>query len=615
MEGAAWGDPEMDDVMQSVARVHEELELRRDREGALTALIDAVRDLAEQQTQTDLQRMLTRRARLLMRLDIAFIEVESRREGRYIHAPDGHVSTMLHAEVATVEGGGLGQWALSAQAPAWTPDYLSDERFTHDEVADDMMLSEGVRGLIAIPLSRDTESSTILFAGSRSVRHFSVDEVSLMSSFGEIAGGLLRRMERLEKAEAARDDLQARLELEGKRGDLGSFLPDRLLSNILSGAELTSLITEIAKHLGAAVRLLSAHGDELCSTGQPSGGDWPTHAAVSRGMSQAHASGEPVRLDEHTWAALARAEGEDLGIVLFVFDSPVGKEAVEQIRVAAQTLSITALLCMRGSVSVGQLRNELLGQLVLEASDLDRRSMGWREQRALRLGLDLGEPQVIVVVETDEAIPAQAVSWANSFTQRRQGLRTVQGDRLVLLIPGTASGTAAREVATELQRVLGLPITAAGAGPFTGGAEVHTAYREACRTLDAILTMYGKGTAASADELGFFGTLLSDRQDISGFIDSTIGSLLAYDRQHGTELLATLEAYFATGNSPTHAAKRLHVHPNTVSRRLERIGELLGPEWQQPERSLELYLALRLVHLHHLLQRNSTGVRSALEED
>lgn len=77
--------------------------------------------------------------------------------------------------------------------------------------------------------------------------------------------------------------------------------------------------------------------------------------------------------------------------------------------------------------------------------------------------------------------------------------------------------------------------------------------------------------------------------------------MLEYDRQRSTELVQTLGAYFESGSSPTYAAEKLHVHPNTVSRRLERIGELLGPGWQDTERSLDIQLALRLVRLRHLL--------------
>lgn len=59
----------------------------------------------------------------------------------------------------------------------------------------------------------------------------------------------------------------------------------------------------------------------------------------------------------------------------------------------------------------------------------------------------------------------------------------------------------------------------------------------------------------------------------------------------------TLSAYFACNGSLTRAKDRLHVHVNTVSQRLERLSSLLGDDWQQPERALELQLALRLHRL------------------
>ena len=37
------------------------------------------------------------------------------------------------------------------------------------------------------------------------------------------------------------------------------------------------------------------------------------------------------------------------------------------------------------------------------------------------------------------------------------------------------------------------------------------------------------------------------------------------------------------------------MHANTVSQRLARIGELLGPSWREPARSLEVQVALRLL--------------------
>jgi DNA-binding PucR family transcriptional regulator len=36
------------------------------------------------------------------------------------------------------------------------------------------------------------------------------------------------------------------------------------------------------------------------------------------------------------------------------------------------------------------------------------------------------------------------------------------------------------------------------------------------------------------------------------------------------------------------------VHINTLLKRLDRVGEILGPDWDSPDRALTLQLALRL---------------------
>ena len=39
------------------------------------------------------------------------------------------------------------------------------------------------------------------------------------------------------------------------------------------------------------------------------------------------------------------------------------------------------------------------------------------------------------------------------------------------------------------------------------------------------------------------------------------------------------------------------MHVNTVTQRLDRVGQLLGGDWQKPDRALEIQLALRLHRL------------------
>jgi DNA-binding PucR family transcriptional regulator len=58
------------------------------------------------------------------------------------------------------------------------------------------------------------------------------------------------------------------------------------------------------------------------------------------------------------------------------------------------------------------------------------------------------------------------------------------------------------------------------------------------------------------------------------------------------------QTYFATGQSLAASAKHLHVHPNTITQRLDRIKRLIGADWNSPDHALEVQLALRL---HRLL--------------
>jgi DNA-binding PucR family transcriptional regulator len=60
-----------------------------------------------------------------------------------------------------------------------------------------------------------------------------------------------------------------------------------------------------------------------------------------------------------------------------------------------------------------------------------------------------------------------------------------------------------------------------------------------------------------------------------------------------------MEVYYGTGQSLVASAKALHVHPNTVAQRLDRVKRLLGQEWNTPANAVDVQLALRLLRLSH----------------
>jgi DNA-binding PucR family transcriptional regulator len=202
---------------------------------------------------------------------------------------------------------------------------------------------------------------------------------------------------------------------------------------------------------------------------------------------------------------------------------------------------------------------------------------------------------VVVVATTADSVPGRRLaSAAAHLASARHGLAGSHGGRIVVLLPHEDPSAAAKSAAHELQALVGQPVTAGAGGPAAGPVDIAAAHADAARCLDALRALGMLGHGASMRDLGFIGLVLGDGRDVDGFVARTIGPLLAYDARRGTELVRTLEQYFATGASPVRTKDSLHVHVNTVTQRLERVSRLIGPDWSAPERTLEVQLALRL---------------------
>ncbi|MBK6302010.1 MAG: helix-turn-helix domain-containing protein [Actinomycetales bacterium] len=177
----------------------------------------------------------------------------------------------------------------------------------------------------------------------------------------------------------------------------------------------------------------------------------------------------------------------------------------------------------------------------------------------------------------------------------RSGIVGEAGRTAVALVADADPSAAASRLAARL-RSFG-EVTAAGVGPVAGMDGIPDAFGEARRTLDAMLALDRRGESAAADDLGFAGLVVGSAPDIAAYVERVIGPVIDYDRERGAELVKTLEAYFAAGGSAARASEPLHVHVNTVVQRMSRVGRLLGADWDEPERALEVQLALRLRRL------------------
>ncbi|MGW1075689.1 helix-turn-helix domain-containing protein [Streptomyces sp. NPDC002537] len=590
--------------------IHELFGRGQRREAGLTALVDTARELYHARDLDTLLKEVARRAQRLLRFDLAYIGLDEAAPGTRagaasggglmtIRASEGD-TTALNVGLKVRDRSGLGAAVLSEGAPFWTPDYLADDRITHADEIDEVVRAEGIRAIMAVPLSCCGTVVGTLYGADREVRHFLPDEISLMCSLADVAAVAIEKARALDavRAEARaleRDRAAARAELAERRRL--EAVHSGLIGLVLDGGDLSGIVGASAGALRGTLAVRDPGGRILAATGElPAFGA----AELTEGGLDAHAGGEPVPLGDGAWIAPVSASGEDLGTVLFVPDEPLAVPPA-RLLLTARTVALALLLERSTAVAASQVRDEFLDELLAGP----RRPWRHVEERARALAVDVGDPHVVVVARPEGGSQGRAVVWASSYAHRRRGLKSTHNGCITLLLPGDDAEAAARAVCDELSPLLGHPVTVGASGPTTGLDTVRQVYREAQHCLEALTELGNTGCVATPRQMGFLGLLLCDTYDTDDYIGSVIGAVLDYDTQRFTELTRTLEAYFASGSSPRHAARSLHVHPNTVSRRLERITELLGADWQKPERALEIQLALRLNRTRRMLAERS----------
>ncbi|MEU2620322.1 helix-turn-helix domain-containing protein [Streptomyces sp. NPDC007157] len=606
--GAARGEEASEDTLAQLdravrlaARVRALVGHAQQREAGLAALVDTAHDLTLVHGMDALLREITRRARRLLNLDMAYVGLrDAGDEGRpaFIRAAEGE-TTSRSVGLKTSEDSGLGGLVQRSGAPAWSPDYLADRDIPHAPDIDAVVRAEGLHAILAVPLGYGTTVFGTLYGADRKIRHFTPDEISLMRSLGQLAGVVIERARLLEETRAEVTELEldtsrARSSLDVQRRVEAAYI--RLIDLVLSGCDPQTLAEAAVRELSGSLVVRDCVGRVVVMTGTP-----PELAEedLLRWTYDAHAAGCPVPMSESGWVAPVTAGGENLGAIVLVPDEPLTDGfGVRLLQLTARAVALILLLQRTSAVAHDQIRDELLEELLSDIRPQPRQLV----PRARRLGIAIDEPHVMVVARPEGGPKGRAGAWASSYAHRVSGLTRLRDGCVTLLVPGDDPLAAATAVSEELAPLVGHPVTVGAAGPVSGPARVAQAHREALSCLEALTELGNLGGLATPQQMGFLGVLLSETHDIGEYVESVIGTVLDYDTQRFTELTRTLDAYFAASSSPTRAAASLHVHPNTVSRRLERITELLGTDWQDPDRALEIQLALRLHHTRRTLQ-------------
>lgn len=87
--------------------------------------------------------------------------------------------------------------------------------------------------------------------------------------------------------------------------------------------------------------------------------------------------------------------------------------------------------------------------------------------------------------------------------------------------------------------------------------------------------------------------------EMEAYFNKCLGKLYAHDQHYGTDMMETLEYYFAYNRNVSHAAKEMYIHRNTFTYRIEKIKSILNADLNSSEELLQIQLALKVYRLLH----------------
>lgn len=250
------------------------------------------------------------------------------------------------------------------------------------------------------------------------------------------------------------------------------------------------------------------------------------------------------------------------------------------------------------------LRRELIEDLLRGDADV-----GALVQRAEPFGLDMGQPHQVALAaptgrlaETEAAVGSLERAVVHGIGDRDVLIATKDGCVVVVAPADPArTGTSPRPAAvrtlgelmhTELSRSpRGGPWRITVGRAYPGSYGIARSYEEAREALTMSARLHLDTAVIHAEDLLIYRVLLRDQPAITDLVQ-TVVTPLAKARGGAAPLLATLDAYFATGCVVTETARRLHLSVRAVTYRLDRIATLTGYDPADPAQRFTIHAAV-----------------------
>ncbi|MFI1023747.1 helix-turn-helix domain-containing protein [Streptomyces olivaceus] len=584
------------------------LSYRLRRERRLSSLYATARSLAALGEVDEVLTSIVRHAHELIGSDIAYLSLLDAEGNLTLRASAGTISAEF-SSARMPPGIGLGGRVIRSRAPFWVSNYGESDVVRHNSAFDLLVPNEGLTALLGVPLLVGDRAVGVLFAADRSERPFEQDEVALLSAFADHAAIALNNARLYEESRESLQRLQEAyrtIEEQVASVERAAAVHESLTHVVLTGGGPGDIARLLVEHLRGAVTVLD-RDDRVVATRVCDGPAAATAREPARDLlEQARRTGRCASAQDGDGAvcsvAVVHAGGSHLGSLSLTRSAAPGSADVRMLERSAQIMGLLILMRDARVEAEERVRGELLVEL------LSRPALHPAQRdRALARGVDVDRLDVLVVADCPGKPTSDVVRQLNALSPEWSGLAGEYLGRATMLLRADDAEEAASALHRRLRRALGVPVLVAA--DRVDGREWARSFGLTWRCVEVMRSLGETDRGSATVQYAMYAIVFDPERahDLDRFLADCLGPLLEYDRRRSTALVATTAAYFAQGGNLSRTARFLHVHMNTLLKRLDRVGVLLGDGWRSPDRALRLHLAVRLHQLRGALDGEDDG--------
>ena len=576
--------------------------VRRQRE--LASLYATAKSLTALGELDEVLQSIVHHAHDLIGTDFTYLSLVGADDRLSARASEGTISASFLAASIPADVG-LGGKVLASHSPHWVRNYAASTLIDHDPDFDRLVITETLVALLGVPLLIRGEAVGALFVADRSERSFQADEIALLSAFADHAAVALDNARLYEESRTALRELRGayrKIEENMSVMERAQAIHEALTGVVLRGGTPGDLAQLLADQLGGSVTFLDRTGAALVrqdsvsspcrSSPEPDLADAIENARRSgRCTTSVDASGVARSV------ATIQAGDSFLGALAWSREVAADHGAPDDmdLRTLERATHILGLLILKER-AVADASERLSGELLTELMVGGPGISPAQRARTQARNIDADRLDLVLVADSPTVSPTDLSRHMHDIARDRSGLAGEHLGRATMILHSDDDEQAAEEVHHRLRRALGGPVLVVGERAVNHDWSRAFSLANRC---GAVMQAIGHtDLGATTGRYALYAMIFDTERvrELDRFVSGSIGPLLDYDRRRGTNLVDTLSAYYVHRSNVAATARALHVHVNTLLKRLDRASTVLGIDWRH-ENDLELQLGLRLHQL------------------